>query len=145
MLILAYSAWSITTVNNQLRIIIISVYSQFYCNIWAIKGTYGFISNGSELKHQSRADVLHRLVIWHWEDISPPPPHFVILTVFQSIYFQLGSRGFHTSFLPSLFSRTFAWCTKATVTNNNLAYLVFFMSLHLLCLQQEHLKIKEFR
>lgn len=120
MLILAYSAWSITTVlpanpwsdDNQLRIIIISVYSQFYCNIWAIKGTYGFISNGNELKHQSRADVLHRLVVWHWEDISPPPPRFVILTVFQSIYFQLGSRGFHTSFLPSLFSRNFCLMHK---------------------------------
>lgn len=105
MLILAYSAWSITTVlpanpwsdDSQLGIIIISVYSQSYCNIWA-----GFISNGSELKHQSRADVLHRLIIWHLEDISPPPLAY-------------------------------------------LAYLLFFISLHLLCIQQEHLKIKEFR
>lgn len=61
------------------------------------------------------------------------------------------------SLLPSIFSWTF--CAKSFHTmyechlthkgnsthEKKVAYLFFFISLHLLCFQQEHLKIKQFR
>lgn len=65
--------------------------------------------------------------------------------------------GFHTSLLPSILSWTFGVKSFHTVYDchlmhkgsstpeKNVAYLFFFISFHVLCFQQEHLNIKQFR